>query len=101
MLVGLGGSNGTTFYAGLTANKYNIKWRTKKGEKTPNFYGSITQASTTKVGVSGPKEVFLPLNKIMPLVNPNDVTISGWDISALNLADSMKRAEVLEYDLQK
>jgi myo-inositol-1-phosphate synthase len=42
MLVGLGGSNGTTFYAGLTANKKNITWMTKKGEQKPNFYGSIT-----------------------------------------------------------
>ena len=42
MLVGLGGSNGTTFYGGLLANKKNIKWRTKEGERSSNFYGSIT-----------------------------------------------------------
>lgn len=35
----------------------------------------------------------------MPLVNPNDLVIGGWDISKMNLADSMKRAEVLDYNL--
>jgi myo-inositol-1-phosphate synthase len=39
------------------------------------------------------------LNKILPLVNPNDIVISGWDISGMHLGDAMKRAQVLEYDL--
>lgn len=42
MLVGLGGSNGTTVYAGILANKGNVSWRTKKGVEKPNYYGSIT-----------------------------------------------------------
>jgi myo-inositol-1-phosphate synthase len=37
----------------------------------------------------------------LPLVNPVDIVFSGWDISAMNLADAMKRAEVYDYDLQK
>ena len=28
-------------------------------------------------------------------------SISGWDISSFNIAESMKRAKVLDYDLQK
>lgn len=42
MLVGLGGNNGTTFTAGIIANRENMTWNTKKGEQTANFYGSIT-----------------------------------------------------------
>ena len=33
-------------------------------------------------------------------VDANDMVISGWDISSMNLGDAMTRAEVLEYDLQ-
>jgi len=32
------------------------------------------------------------MNEVLPLVNPNDVAIGGWDISTMNLADGMKRA---------
>lgn len=35
----------------------------------------------------------------MPFVDPNDLVIGGWDISNLNMADAMKRAEVLDYNL--
>lgn len=100
MLVGLGGNNGTTFTAGLLANKHNITWNSKRGTHKPNYLGSITQCSTTKVGNKKNSEVFLPLNTILPIVDPNAIVVGGWDISKLNLADAMRRAEVLEYDLQ-
>ena len=100
MLVGWGGNNGTTVTAGVIANKKHISWETKKGTREPNWYGSITQCSTTKIGVSGKKEIYMPLKEILPLVDPNDLCISGWDISKVNLADAMKRACVLDYDLQ-
>lgn len=100
MFVGLGGNNGTTFTAGILANKHNIKWNDKRGTHSPNYLGSITQSSATKIGISKSTEIFCPLNQILPLVNPNDLVISGWDISKKNLAESMARAEVLEYDLQ-
>lgn len=35
----------------------------------------------------------------MPFVNPDDLVIGGWDISKMNMAESMKRAEVLDYNL--
>jgi len=41
----------------------------------------------------------LPLKDVLPLVNPNDVVIGGWDISKMNLADAMKRSQVLDYNL--
>ena len=34
------------------------------------------------------------------MVNPNDFVVDGWDISGANLADAMKRAKVLDYNLQ-
>lgn len=39
------------------------------------------------------------MNKILPLVNPDDLVIGGWDISALPMSEAMKRAEVLDYNL--
>lgn len=38
---------------------------------------------------------------MLPMVHPNDLVISGWDISAHNLSASMTRAKVLPYDLQR
>jgi myo-inositol-1-phosphate synthase len=101
MLVGWGGNNGSTVTAGILANRYNITWNTKKGKHIPNFYGSITQASTTKIGLNGSEEVFLALNEIVPMVDPKTMVLGGWDISHLNLADSMARAQVVDYDLQR
>jgi myo-inositol-1-phosphate synthase len=40
--------------------------------------------------------VFKPVKEIMPMVNPCDFEISGWDISNLNMFESCKRAHVLE-----
>ena len=34
----------------------------------------------------------MPLNKILPTVDPSEIVISGWDISKLNLGDAMTRA---------
>eukprot|EP01017_Pseudomicrothorax_dubius_P015102 TRINITY_DN17546_c0_g1_i2.p1 TRINITY_DN17546_c0_g1~~TRINITY_DN17546_c0_g1_i2.p1 ORF type:complete len:507 (-),score=179.58 TRINITY_DN17546_c0_g1_i2:36-1556(-) len=100
LLVGLGGNNGTTFVGGLLANKLNLTWNTKKGEQRPNFYGSITQSSTTKIGVTGSKEIYVPLKDVLPLVDPCDIVVSGWDISKMNLGDAMRRAQVFDVDLQ-
>lgn len=103
LLVGLGGNNGTTVTAGILANKHNITWETKEGIQEPNYYGSLTQASTIRVGSNSRtgKEVHIPFNKMLPMVHPNDIVIGGWDINGANLADAMKRAEVLDIDLQR
>jgi myo-inositol-1-phosphate synthase len=34
-------------------------------------------------------------------VQPNELVLGGWDISGMNLADAMQRAEVLDWDLQR
>jgi myo-inositol-1-phosphate synthase len=101
MLVGLGGNNGTTFVGGLLANKMNMTWHTKKGIQHPTFFGSITQATTTKIGIHGPKEIFAPLKSLLPLVDPNDLLVTGWDISGMDMGEALRRAAVFDYDLQE
>jgi len=102
MMIGLGGNNGTTITAGIIANREGITWKTKNGVQTPNYYGSITQASTIRIGEDqNGEEIFVPFNSILPMVHPNDLVIGGWDISDLNLADAMQKAKVLDWDLQR
>ena len=50
MIVGWGGNNGSTLTASILANKGNLTWNTKNGVQKPNYYGSVTQASTFKIG---------------------------------------------------
>ena len=102
MLVGLGGNNGTTFTAGILANKLNVSWETKNGEMHPNFYGSFTQSATTHVGFKHDPmtkklaDVHKPIKELLPMANPVDFVISGWDISKDNLFAAAKKAKVLE-----
>lgn len=102
MLVGWGGNNGSTLTAGILANKMNTCWNTKDGQQKANYYGSLTQASTVRLGLNSEGEsVYIPFSRMLPMLHPNDLVISGWDISRLNLADSMVRAKVIDYDLQR
>eukprot|EP01091_Cochliopodium_minus_P006865 TRINITY_DN16837_c0_g1_i1.p1 TRINITY_DN16837_c0_g1~~TRINITY_DN16837_c0_g1_i1.p1 ORF type:complete len:364 (-),score=86.49 TRINITY_DN16837_c0_g1_i1:49-1140(-) len=102
MIVGWGGNNGSTITGAIEANKKKIRWNTKEGVKEPNYFGSITQSSTVPIG-SDEKgdEVYVPLSNLLPMVHPNDIVIGGWDIKKENLAESMKRACVFDYDLQR
>lgn len=102
MFVGLGGNNGSTIYAACLANKQGTTWKTKKGVQKPNYFGSITQASTIRMGVTKDlKEIYVPLKDMVPMVSPNDLVIGGWDCSSMNLGDAMERAKVLEVELQQ
>lgn len=101
MFVGWGGNNGTTVTSGIIANKKKITWNTKRGELQANFIGSVTQSSTIKVGVFEDKEVYVPFNHIVPMINPCDLVIGGWDINNMNLGDAMKRAAVYDYEFQQ
>eukprot|EP00958_Prasinococcus_capsulatus_P026186 scaffold4675_cov378-Prasinococcus_capsulatus_cf.AAC.3 len=100
MLVGWGGNNGSTVTAGILANKLGISWRTKEGIRKPNYWGSLTQASTCRVGSYQGEEVYVPFKSLLPMVEPNDIVLGGWDISKANLADAMERAQVLDFQLQ-
>lgn len=65
-------------------------------------FGSITQASTLKLGSDAEgKDVYCPLSTLLPLVSPNDIVLDGWDISSADLATAMKRARVLDFNLQQ
>ncbi|XP_003740765.1 inositol-3-phosphate synthase [Galendromus occidentalis] len=101
-LVGWGGNNGSTVTAMVLANRAKLQWNTKEGVKKANYWGSITQAATVSMGtdVLG-NEVYVPMKDIVPMLNPDDVVLDGWDISSMNLGDAMKRAKVLEYDVQR
>lgn len=102
MLVGWGGNNGSTVTAATIAHREGITWRTKHGVQHPNYYGSITQCSTLRMGYTADgTEINVPLNSLVPMVSPNDLVLGGWDISKFNLAKSMERAQVLEFDLQR
>ncbi|XP_049850876.1 uncharacterized protein LOC126324058 [Schistocerca gregaria] len=102
MIVGLGGNNGSTVVASCIANKEKITWETKNGVEVANYYGSLTQASTVRVGQNERGEdVYVPMNRLLPMVDPNDIVWGGWDINSADMAEAMARAKVLDYDLQK
>lgn len=87
--------------AALEANRDSLSWRTKEGLQNANWFGSITQASTILVGSDcNFKDVYLPMRDFLPMANPDDIVVDGWDISSFNIGDAMKRAEVLEVNLQ-
>ncbi|KAM0790873.1 Myo-inositol-1-phosphate synthase [Microbotryomycetes sp. NB124-2] len=102
MLVGWGGNNGTTLSATILANKHNISWNTKEGTQTPNYIGSLVRGSTLRLGSDEQgKDVFVPFSDVLPMVHPNDLVVGGWDISGLPLDKAMRRAKVLDWDLQR
>ncbi|KAE8441586.1 Inositol-3-phosphate synthase [Mollisiaceae sp. DMI_Dod_QoI] len=102
MLVGWGGNNGTTVTAGIIANRRGLAWETREGPRAANYYGSVVMGSTIKLGTNAKtaKDVNIPFHDILPMVHPNDLVISGWDISGMNLAAAMDRAGVLEPTLK-
>ena len=77
MLVGWGGNNGSTVTAALLANKHNMSWQTKDGEKTANYYGSLTQASTVCLGNGPDGDVYVPFKDLLPMVKPSDIVLDG------------------------
>ena len=78
-----------------------ITWMTKDGLQKPNYYGSLTHAATVRVGNYRGEEIHVPFSSLLPMVHPNDIVLGGWDISGLNLADAMERAQVFDFELQK
>jgi myo-inositol-1-phosphate synthase len=78
-----------------------ITWMTKDGLKKPNYWGSLTQAATCRIGNFNGEEVHTPFSSLLPMVHPNDIELGGWDISGMNLADAMERAQVFDFELQK
>ncbi|KAI8122018.1 Inositol-3-phosphate synthase [Lucilia cuprina] len=101
MLVGWGGNNGSTLTAALEANRRQLQWRKRTGVQKANWFGSITQASTVLLGSDeNGKDVYAPMKDLVPMINPDDIIVDGWDISSLNIGDAMRRAQVLDVELQ-
>lgn len=46
-------------------------------------------------------QIYVPFKDIVPILSPNDLVISGWDISDSNLYQAMTRAKVFEPELQE
>ncbi|THZ17826.1 myo-inositol-1-phosphate synthase [Aureobasidium pullulans] len=103
MLVGWGGNNGSTVTAGIIANRQGLSWDTREGTQSANYYGSMVMSSTVKLGTDSDtgKEIYVPFNELLPMVNPNELIVGGWDISGMNIAESMDRAGVLEPTLKQ
>ena len=103
LLVGVGGNNGTTVMGGVIANSKQMRWRTKEGEHSANWYGSLLQCGVVKLGDDAEgNEIHVPFCDLLPTVDPNEeVVVGGWDINSTNMADAMERAQVLDFDLQQ
>ncbi|RJE17942.1 synthase [Aspergillus sclerotialis] len=103
MMVGLGGNNGSTVTAGLIANRRGLSWETREGKQAANYYGSVVMGSTIKLGTDSKTgdEINIPFHDVLPMAHPNDLVVGGWDISSMNLADAMDRAQVLEPGLKQ
>jgi len=101
MIVGWGGNNGTTVTGAIIANRLGMTWHDKSKVIEANYFGSLTMASTVRVGYDEEgRDHFVLLKDMLPMVHPNDVVIGGWDINGMNMADAMVRANVFEYELQ-
>ncbi|GAT95282.1 L-myo-inositol 1 phosphate synthase putative [Entamoeba histolytica] len=102
MMIGWGGNNGTTVTAGILANKHHLCWTDRRGVHEPNYYGSYTQSATMRLGATSEgEEIYAPYKDILPFVCPDNIVVGGWDISKVNMADALKRAQVVDYDLQR
>jgi myo-inositol-1-phosphate synthase len=106
MIVGIGGNNGTTFVGGIIANREKIEWGTRRGPQPANYNGSITQSTTVRMGTRVDKngygkDFYMKMGDIVPTLDPNSIALAGWDISSMNLADALTRAEVYDYSLQE
>jgi myo-inositol-1-phosphate synthase len=68
----------------IIANKLGLKWHKRSKQYESNYFGSLTQASTIRIGVSGTdgRDMFIPFSHILPSVHPNDfvlgMSLSPW-----------------------
>jgi len=101
MLIGWGGNNGSTLTASLLAHKHNISWNSKKGIEYPDYLGSLLMSSTLNIGSQNGKPIYIPFSSAIPMIDPKNIEISGWDINNMNLADCLDRSQIFEYDLKQ
>ncbi|KAL8167425.1 hypothetical protein V2J09_008924 [Rumex salicifolius] len=63
------------------------------GYKGQDSASQLLRASSIRVGYFNGEEIYAPFKSLLPMVNPEDIVFGGWDISDMNLADSMARAK--------
>jgi myo-inositol-1-phosphate synthase len=92
----------STCIAGALANRLGLTWDTKEGTHAANYWGSVMLASTVKLGndVRG-NSVYVPMKNMLPVADPDRIVWGGWDINKLDLGDAMRRARVLDHELQQ
>ena len=100
MLVGLGGNNGTTFTAGIEAQRQGLQWETVSGEHSIEFLGSISQMGSVHIGYDSYGKSHSRLFKDIALMHkPEDLVIGGWDICGDDLHTAAKKARVINPEL--
>lgn len=101
LLVGLGGNNGSTLFSTVKCLQNGISFHNGKFDTTKEpLYGSMTQCSTIKLGVDiQGNDIFVPFKDILPMADPANFVVSGWDINGANMAEAIERSQVLQYDL--
>lgn len=94
LLVGLGGNNGSTFYTSLLAHRDKISWKDHSGKVCyPDWLGSTIMCGSTDEG----KTFF----ERYLFTNPEDIVVHGWDISKANMSEAVKRAGVLNWQIEE
>ena len=100
LIVGLGGNNGSTFFASQIANQKQLSWQTKYGEQESNYLGTLSQASVIPVGRSHAGVQYKAFQEIIDLVPVEEIVVHGWDLCHDNMQQCVKKAQVLPYHLQ-
>jgi len=85
MIVGWGGHYGALLTASLVAKKHHIPWSHKFGPQADTIFGD---AQTS-------------FKNILPLVNPTELVLGGWDINDYDMLEAMKILEILSHDFQE
>jgi myo-inositol-1-phosphate synthase len=94
LLVGVGGNNGSTFVASLLAHRHKITWKSHSGEiLNPDWLGSTIMMGSTDSGDR--------LFERFQFANPLDIKVGGWDISGMNMSEAVRRAAVLNWQIEE
>ncbi|MEB3184431.1 MAG: inositol-3-phosphate synthase [Cyanobacteriota bacterium] len=96
LLVGLGGNNGSTFAASIMAHKEKITWKDHSGKICrPDWLGSTIMMGSTS------REDRKTFFEAYPFTSPEDIVVGGWDISSANLSEAVRRAGVLNWQIEE
>lgn len=94
LLVGLGGNNGSTLVASVLAHRMGVVWKDHAGKPMkPNWLGSTIMCGSTDRGKT--------LYEEYDFIDPTEgIVFGGWDISGANLSEAVKRAGVLNWQIE-